>query len=151
MSSELAQLIKLFAAVSRDQTPASVAEFERILGQIMALKDPDCIGALVILLEDDESLDGLMFPVVHTIEMFADDVYVDHILKALPALVRKAPRWARILHMRIMNSAPTRTAYSARYRCGESNEKTAAQEVLAGVCQWRPEYAERVNGILGMP
>ncbi len=150
MGSELTQLIESLESIPRDRTPASFAEFENILEQIMALKDPGCIGPLVLMLEDDESLDELMFSVVHTIEMFKDNVYTDRILHALPALVRKSPRWARILHMRILNSEPTRAEYVERYRRGKSDEKAAARDVLAGVREWRPEFTDRVNAILSI-
>lgn len=151
MRSELAQLIDSLESVPRDRTPASFAEFESILAQIVAIEDPDCIAPLVLLLEDDESLDELMFSVVHTIEVFEDNLYVDRVLHALPALIGKSPRWAKILHMRILNSEPTRRAYAERYRRGEPDEKAAARDVLSGVREWRPEFADRVNAILSMP
>lgn len=148
MSSELDQLIDSLKSVPRDRTPASFAQFEDILGRIAALDDPDCIGPLVLLLDDDESIDELMFSIVHTIEVFEDTVYVDRLFQALPALARRSPRWGRILHMRILNSEPTRTAYVERYQRGEPNEKAAARDVLTSVCECRPEFADRVNTIL---
>ena len=82
MRSQLAQLIDSLASLPRNR-PASFADFESILGQIVTLEDPDCIGPLVLLLEDDESLDELMFSVVHAIEAFEDNVYIDRLLHSL--------------------------------------------------------------------
>lgn len=151
MRNELVQLIDALESMPRNRNPASFAELENVLGQVVALNDPDCIGPLILLLEDDESLDELMFSIVHAIEVFDDDVYVDQVLQVLAALVQKSPRWAIVLHMRILNSESTRAAYVERYRRSEPDEKAAAQDVLAGVCECRPEFASRVNAILSMP
>ena len=148
MRSELTDLINSLKLSPRARTPASLADFESALEQVVAMEGPDCIAPLVLLLEDDESLDELMFSIVHTIEMFNDDVYVDRILYALPDLITKSPRWAKILHMRILNSEPAKIAYAERYRRGEPDEKAAARDVLSGVREWRPEFANRVDAIL---
>lgn len=148
MRNDLEQMIAALESASNNWDMVSFAEFENILGKIGAVNDPACIRPLVLLFEDDASLDELMFSIVHTIEMFDDRVYVEAIFNSLPELARRSPRWAKILHMRILNSDPARLAYRNRFLHATLDERAAARTVLDGVRKWRPEFTDRVNAVL---
>lgn len=119
-----------------------------VLSSISKLNNPDCIEPLVMQLEDNEKMDKMMFNIVHIIERFDDAVYISHLLNVLPELWLKAPRWAMILHMRVLNSPNSFDAYAARLVQSTDVESLAVRRVLHGVTAWRPEFKGRVDDFL---
>ena len=145
---ELSRLIAEFQGVRASHGADQLARSEEVLGRIAQLGDPASIRELALLLEDDENQDDFMFPVVHVIEAFDDTSYVANLLPLVSALFAKAPRWAKILHMRILNSAETREAYRVQLRSASSDERAAAGMVLQSIVEWRPEFRDRVDTLL---
>lgn len=115
------------------RTAGYVQRFDSLLARISALHDPDCIGALLPLLDDDAEHDEAMFSIIHTIEAFDDDIYIREIIKHLPALFAKSPRWAAIIHYRILNSSTTLAVYSDRIRALPEAERAAVRSMLNAV------------------
>jgi len=103
---------------------------------------------LVLLLDDNETSEDLMFSIIHAVEMFEDDIYVSHILDVLPELWARSPRWTKILHMRIWNSTATRAAYVDRLQHGTEGQRRTAKMVLRDVAQWHPEFSESIDAVL---
>ena len=126
-----------------------VAEFEGLLQKVAELRDPASICPLITLLEDNAPYDEVMFSIIHVIETFDDVTFVEEILRSLPNFVSSSPRWAAIIHMRILNSPNTLEAYARRLATSEADVKRAAKEVLTSVARKRPEFQKRVTAILG--
>ena len=147
MRSELVRLRDTLESVMQDPASHAVDDIERIFVELVTLRDPDSIGPFALLL-DDAGSDALNFSIVHSIEKFDDTVYIDHIVAILPALARRSPRWAMILHMRILNSDSARAAYLVRLQCATPDEREAAVEVLDRVRSHRPQFDGRVEAIL---
>ncbi len=104
--------IEKLREISQGQSNDSyVADFEDVLAEIHELHDADSIPLLIDFFDDDCEYDELMFSIIHTIEDFNDEVYVKKVFKKLEDFYRDAPRWASIVHMRILNSSPTLAAY----------------------------------------
>jgi hypothetical protein len=110
-----------------------VARFESLLARIAALNDPASICALVGLFDDDAPFDEMMFSIVHTIERFDDATYVREIARSLPAFWLKSPRWAPIVHMRIMNSAHAFGAYLQLAQDLTPEQRDAARAILQSI------------------
>ncbi|MFM8581362.1 MAG: Imm30 family immunity protein, partial [Planctomycetaceae bacterium] len=80
--------------------------------QVAKLNNHDCIAKLLPLFDDDTEHDEAMFSIINVIERFDDNTYVHSILNEIVSFYNQSPRWARILHMRILNSPATLAAYA---------------------------------------
>lgn len=79
-------------------------EFDRILAEISMIKDFKCIRGLVLLLDDSFEFDEILFSIIHTIENFDAETYINEIVAVLPELYTKAPEWSKIIVTRIRNN-----------------------------------------------
>ena len=141
-------LVKELEGVRQRKSSDYVREFEELLARIAALQDPKSIPALLAFFEDDAEYDELMFSIVHTIEAFDDSTYVDQVIANLPGLNRSAPRWAAILHKRVLNSPETLAAYTRRAEKASPVERGAIREVLTDVARTTPAFKDRVDALL---
>ncbi len=105
-------------------------EFESVLAEIVRLDDPSCIKGLLILFEDEAEFDELMFSIIHTVESFGVRTYIEYLLRGLPALWKKSPRWAVILHMRILNDSESSLTYASLLETLRPLEREAVRDVL---------------------
>jgi len=97
--SEIKQLEKLIDAKSQGY----VQECEMKLAKICCYHDPRIIKEFAVLFSDDCE-DDLMWSIIHCIEDFEDEVYVENVLSVLPIIYEKSPMWASILIIRITNN-----------------------------------------------
>lgn len=126
-------------------SPTYVDDFERILSNLAAQNDPTCISRLVMFFDDNAKYDELMFSIIHTLEVFEDTVYAREIQQSLPVLWPKSPRWALIIHMRILNSPTALDAYIARLSRASVTERNAIRELLQALEYKRPEFSTRCS------
>jgi 23S rRNA A2030 N6-methylase RlmJ len=68
-----------------------VQRFEGVLGQVATMNDPDCIGQVLPLFDDDAEYDEMMFSIIHTIERFDDATYVREIVDHLDSFFDQSP------------------------------------------------------------
>jgi len=124
-----------------------VADFEAGLAEVAAFNDPMCIGPLLELFEDSSPFEELLFSVVHTIEAYADHVYVPELLRATEALLRRSPRWARILYTRVLNAPATRAELASAIWREPGPIRVAVRTVLDDIVRKRPEFVDKVDDI----
>ena len=141
-------LLKELEGVRKRRSSDYVREFEELLARIAGLQDPKSIPALLAFFEDDAEYDELMFSIVHTIEAFDDSTYVDQVIASLPRLGRSAPRWAGILHKRVLNSPETLAAYTRRAEKASPVERAAIGEILTDIAKTTPAFKDRVEVLL---
>lgn len=75
--------------------------------EISDTNNPTAIERLILVMDDNFPYDEFMYSIIHCIEKFEDEIYLSHLLKTIPEFIYRAPRWASILHMRILNSPQT--------------------------------------------
>jgi len=129
-----------------------VRAIDQALATVMSYHDPECIKPLLLLLDDTTRQDEGMWSIVHAAEAFDNNTNVGELLSILPQLCAKAPAWASILLMRVLNADNARHAIvravrsasddvkaSATWLCGKINErsptflaKTTALQIAAG-------------------
>lgn len=102
------QALKTLVEVTQIDNFGDVKAIDTTLAEVLAFNDPSAIRPLIRLIEDTAQHDEAIFSIIHSIESFDDDVYISEILKELPYLMHKSPRWASILFMRILNNDSTR-------------------------------------------
>jgi len=83
---------------------ASVESLEDNLASVMSYENPQCIGKLLMCLDDNYIYQEFMWSILHSVESFQIDVYVRELVKFLPMVRLKAPEWAVTLLLRILNS-----------------------------------------------
>lgn len=116
---------------SIDQSsPTYAADFERILTEIMALKSAEVIVPLLSCLDDRAPYDEVMFSIIHGIETYEDKVYVAHLLQRSEDLCGKAPRWASILFMRVLNAESSRHELVRQLRDKEQGIKLTIKALM---------------------
>lgn len=103
------------------------------------------------LLEDDAEYDEVCFGIIHTIEAFDDATYVRAIIEHLDSFLEELPRWATIVHMRILNSPATLTAYGECIRKLTVLKRGVVQRVLEAVRQKNSKFDARCDELLALP
>jgi hypothetical protein len=127
---------------------ANVQQFEAALAAVARLNDPASIRALVPFLEDGTQFDEPMFSIIHTMEAFPDDVYTREVLAALPELSRRAPRWASIILMRMLNAEPTHAELVRQAKGAEPATKQTLRDVLDAVNRRGSTFLEKTASVL---
>ena len=142
------EFIARLASEMRGGTDAYVRRSEDLVGQIASVHGPKSIGMLLPLLDDRAAHDELMFSIIHTIESFDDHTYVRQILHHLPRLWGNSPRWATIIHMRILNSPRALAAYKDAINGLTGIEKQAVRDVLTAVRQKNSRFEASTDVLL---
>jgi hypothetical protein len=146
----LAELISQIENELRNRHEGYVRRVDEVLAKIAALSDADCIGRLLPLLDDDAEYDEVCFGIIHTIERFDDAVYVQVIVNQIESLLEKSPRWATIVHMRILNSPATLIAYGECIRKLAVLKRGVVRRVLEAVRQKSSKFEARCDELLAL-
>src|ERR1039458_6736104 len=119
-------LIKHLQKSAKLNDSIDVERFDATLSQIASLHDPKAIGMLLPFLNDTSKFPEAMFSIIHTIERFDDETYVQEILKGLPLFLQRSPYWANVVHFRILNHPPAFNAYRSHLARADNLIKAAA-------------------------
>ena len=125
-----------------------VGQIDQLLAEISEAGDPRCIELLLPFLASERWPDELKFSLVHAIEAFDDRVYAEAVLGGLPALQAASPRWATIIHVRILNSPAALAAYDAALAAAPAASRAAAAAVLSDLRVRRPAFSEQCERLL---
>ena len=96
------------------------------------------VRGLLTALVDDPLADQYLFGIVHGAETATDHDYIACLLDVLPTLVQSAPRWARILVIRVMNSSASHIELIRVAPHAAHNQQGALMHTLQLVEEWRP-------------
>jgi hypothetical protein len=134
--------------IQLEQGDDFVARFENVLADIAAMNDRTCIVLLCAFFDDDAEFDELMFSIIHTIENFDDATYASELVKAAPRLCERAPRWASIVFMRVLNS-PTSTAMLVdALRNGTDEQRESVYSLMRKINDVSAEFIEKTQPVL---
>lgn len=125
----LSELIKNLEDHDPD-LPGNIDTFEEILSDIVALRTADSIIPLLGFFRDNARYDELMFSIIHSIEIFDNEIYVNKILRGAISLCKKSPRWASIIFMRIINSESTRNELIRQLRGADPSVKMCIKKLM---------------------
>jgi len=144
----LPDLIQQLKQELSDRRDGHVHRSDALLERIAALNDPACIAELLPLFDDDAEFPELMFSIIHTIERFDDRTYVQTVVDELEPLFAVAPEWAVVLHVRILNSPSTLTAYSDYVRTLPQPQQDVVRQALDAVRKRNMKFAAHCDSIL---
>lgn len=145
--SELRDLLLQLEEILSKKAPSLVRDAEECLAQIVAVDDPRSIEPLLKLM-DDSAPDELMFSIVHAVERWDDEQYSDALLRSAADLLQSAPRWAQILHIRVMNSSQTSSAYFEKVAAAPPPARSAVRATLDAVAKNWPQVAAKASALL---
>jgi cobalamin biosynthesis Co2+ chelatase CbiK len=95
-----------------DETDDSyIDKYEDLLEKLSDIQNPKLIVDLFDLFDDNFEYDEVMYSIIHIAESFDDIEYSKYVLQTLPKFIYKSPKWASIVHMRILNSESTLIEY----------------------------------------
>jgi hypothetical protein len=127
-----------------------VQRSEDILGQVADLNDPACIADLLPMLDDDVEHDEIMFSIIHTIERFDDATFVRSVVDRLETFFAASPRWAVIVHMRILNSPQSFAAYADCIKTLPNKKRDVFRKVLNAVRKQNAKFVSPCDSLLAV-
>jgi hypothetical protein len=138
MKQEVAEL----HAARRMITPLEVKMFESALARLATGLSLVDIVDLHLALDDNTQHQEVMFGLVHFLESLPVETQLRALVKVLPQLAIQSPRWAKILHYRILNHGPSKVAYQEILsRDGSGEAKVSAESVLSVIVGEKPSAA----------
>ena len=72
-----------------------------MLLEIGNLNDPNCIGLLISLPDDNCKYSEFMFSIICTIEKFDDRIYIKQVVSNIPEFINKSSEWDSIIYNRL--------------------------------------------------
>lgn len=144
----LEQAISNLVKIAQINNLAEVQAIDTALAEVMVFNDPSVIRPLIRLIEDNAQYDDAIFSILHSIESFQDDVYISEVLKELPYFVHKAPRWASILFMRILNSESARECITEKLYFVNSEIKAAVLQITKMINDGSPKFLEKTFTVI---
>jgi hypothetical protein len=139
-SNEISDALRSLGPLSE----SNAQTFDRLV-QEAALDSGTCtIQALLESFDDQCDYDELMFAVVHGLESRNRTDYLNCLLNALAQLHARAPKWIRILHTRIMNSAVDFGKYVRLFVNIDQSSKIALEAILKEIST-KPNFRVRAQ------
>lgn len=143
MSVELIEQLRAIKPIGE-----GVGQIDQLLAEVSEAGDPRVVPLVMPFLAREDWPDDLKFSLVHAIEAFDDRAYAEGVLSGLPGLQASSPRWAGIIHMRILNSPGALAAYDEALGAAPPASRQAAAKVLTDLCARRPAFCDQCERLL---
>jgi hypothetical protein len=124
-----------------------VRAIDQALATLMSYHDPECIASLLLLLDDTTRQDEGMWSIIHSAESFGNNTYVGELLSILPQLCAKAPAWASILLMRVLNEDNARHAIVRAVRSASDDVKTSTLWLCVKINERSPTFLAKTTAL----
>ncbi len=145
------QLLGKVNALKKEMSEREIRKAEMILYEICDQNNSQSIKLLIKLLDDDFEFDEFMFSIIHCIEKFEIHAYVHNLLKTIPESIYRSPRWASILHMRILNSPHALLAYIKEIKENATrDQKKSIEHLLDSINKVDPEFLAKTVPLLAI-
>lgn len=146
--SALEQKIKNLVEIVQRDNFGDVQAIDTSLAEVMAFNDPLSIRPLMRLFDDCAEYDEAIFSIIHSIESFNDDIYISELLKELPYVLNKSPKWASILFMRILNNDSTRDCLTKKLYFATPETKTAVLTLIDKINEKSSKFLEKTVTVI---
>ncbi|WP_088347308.1 MULTISPECIES: Imm30 family immunity protein [Rhodomicrobium] len=131
-------------SLSTSNSPGWVREFDAGLAEIIALDDPDAVPLLFGLFDDKCMYDEAMFSLIHTVEHFAQSVYLSHLLAQSPTLVKQAPEWLATLYSRVFNNDKACSHLTRLLKTAPPDVRRAVLNLINELADQSPQIAPKL-------
>jgi Immunity protein 30 len=143
-----AKINKLHYIIQENDDIVDIDDFENILVEIGATNAPDYISQSLLLFDDNYQYHELMFSIIHFIEHANNVLYCEQVLATIPAFIQKAPDWASIVIMRILNSEEVCQVFIALCIHSKPIQKASIKHLLDQINTRGPEYLVRTHSLM---
>ncbi|HTF44223.1 MAG TPA: Imm30 family immunity protein [Terriglobales bacterium] len=127
--------------------PQDEIAFEDAIARFHLENGPAALSPLFSLFDDAAKSHTRMFTIIHAAETFDDQTYVAALLSETAALADSAPRWLKVLYMRVLNSDSARAELLAQSGRAGSGIRDVLASALDSVVADRPEFGARVAAL----
>lgn len=138
-------IIDLKSICENENDENFINNFEKKLIEISALHSPLIICKLLPFFKDDTDYDEAMFSIIHIIESFEDKIYVKELIKGLNDFYINSPRWASIIHIRIINSTQTLNTYINEIKKSSTENKKVFSILLNSISGKNKSLKDQVS------
>jgi Immunity protein 30 len=126
----LDELVSRLEFIDKNKGDNYFDEFIEIVCEIGKLNKPESISALSNFFNDDAPEEDLMFAIIHVIEDFSDETYINEILQISVDLYKSSPQWCLVVFMRILNSDPCRLELVKQLRSSLLTIKKVVRDIM---------------------
>lgn len=126
----------------------NVEYIDASLAEISTFNDYSVIRPLARLLDDYDEYYEVIFSIIHNIESFPEDIYISEIIKEFPFLIYKAPHWAVILLIRILNSNSARECITKKIYLTTPEIKSSILFLLHRINEENPKFSEKIVSLM---
>ncbi len=143
----LHELLSELRAVDQN-APGYAVAFENVLAKIIALRSPNVVLPLLLFFGDQSPYDEVMFSIIHGIEVFEDQTYVEQVLRGAVAFCAKSPRWASIVFMRMLNAEPTRRELIRQLREADPITKAVIKNLMEKINARDVQFIPKTTAVI---
>jgi hypothetical protein len=125
-----------------------VDTFLELVARTIDLKDPSCIRPLLLLVDDDCPLAGVMDAVLGNLEEFPSQVYVRELLAVLPEVCERSPFWCENEVKKRLWSLTERETLAGELPMAPPETKRCLREMLSRVRLETPQLEDAATFVL---
>lgn len=120
------ELVQALIANRAMRSVEEIDAFDRIIQQLGTLpKEPDLLPDLLLAFDEAEDYE-VRWALIHYVEAFDMENYVNALIEVTPQLLKQAPRWLLTLYVRVLNNDEYRTYLKKQF----STLTIASQEAI---------------------
>jgi hypothetical protein len=139
-------LTKLRLCIEQNEAWPDVVD--PLVAEIISQGDKSQIGELLNLLSDESRHDASMFTLIHAAETLDDEVYIACLLRNFSAIANRAPKWAGVLLMRVLNNEHTRQILVRSLPTFPAFTKRAIASSCKQIQRQRPQFQTKIEAVL---
>lgn len=126
-----------------------ILRFDSLLGELHKRLNAELVGQLFDLFTDEPLVQDEMWSLVHLVEYLPDPVYVKSLFVSIGRIQLKAPEWASILAIRVLNSEGARKTLKERFASATNQDRDIWRNVLLSIAAEDVSFSPAIKQILG--
>ena len=130
---------ELIEEIRLAQVLGSWGRLEELGAELADRMRPDLVTPLLVALVDNVDDEEVVFGLVHLAETVDGAQYTQGVIAALPQMVSAAPRWAKIVVSRILNSSECFPILCDQVVTISEVERAAVIAVCSSIRDWAPD------------
>ncbi|AEV68177.1 Imm30 family immunity protein [Acetivibrio clariflavus] len=105
------------------RTQEECEAFDNALEKLLNYQSKEILEDLFLVFDDSAKEEEVMFGLIHFLEDYEMNTYLNGLAKSLPKMLQNAKEWVLILNKRILNSEQYRNAYAEIIKVMEEQYK----------------------------
>lgn len=109
MIRSVVEKLKIYA---KFQSHEDITNFDLLLSDMSRKLDEYNFKIILSVLDDQTEYAEVMFGVVHALEFYSKEVYIDYLLRCAPDSFRTSPKWLALILNRVFNDFESSKLFS---------------------------------------